>query len=91
MNIVKELKNYMIYKLKHELNCREFNIHVIEYENDYMITIYPQWDWNNLTVSMLKKWVKESGIPFSKLKGTKRKGECFNRDHLRLHVYKKFD
>jgi hypothetical protein len=88
MDALKELRNHMIYKLEQELNGREFEIHANECENDYVITIYPRWDWDILTIPMLKKWVKESGVSFSKMSGNKRKPQFIGRDYLQLCVYK---
>jgi hypothetical protein len=88
MDALKELRNHITYKLEQELNGREFEVQANECESYYTITVYPHRDWDNVTVPMLKRWVKESGVPFSKMSGTKRQYERFGIDHLRLYVYK---
>ena len=88
MDALRELRNHMIYRLEQKLEGREFEIQANEMDDAYMIIVYPQWDWDNLTIPMLKKWVKESGIPFSKISGNKRKPQFIGRDYLQLLIYK---
>ena len=59
--------------------------------NGFVVTIYPAnaMEMDSIkSISVVKKWIKESGISFSRLKGSKYHSSRFGFDEIWCEVYR---